>query len=156
MRTISFGWQEDASLAAELAAGIDCFYVGTAAHGAPISVTLWKGDHSGLQIRSKMHDIGVRLEVGVLEFAKVRAIGVNDTRIDLSNTFNERLKAEKLLIIELDVTVESGIVLENSHGEQIVIVAGANPYTLSIRAPSLGTEFQPEYPLDRYQRVSMA
>ena len=156
MRTLSFAWQENGSLAEELAASIDCLYVRTAAHGAPISVTIWRAEHSGLEIRSKMHDIGRRLEVGVLEFRKVRTIHVNDARIDIRKSFSEHVKVEKLLIVELDVTVESGIVLENSRGEQIVIVAGANPYTLSIRAPSLGTEFQPEYPLERYQHVLMA
>jgi hypothetical protein len=155
MRPLSFSWQENASLAAELAAGIDCLYVRTAAHGAPISITLWKGEHSGLEIRSKMHDIGKRLEIGVLEFTKVRTIRISDVRIDIRKSFNEHLKVEKLLIVESDVTAESGITLENSSGEQIVIVAGANPYTLSIRAPAVGTEFQPEYPLDRYRHVLM-
>ena len=156
MRTLSFAWQENASLAAELAAGIDGLYVRTAQHGAPVSVTLWKGEHSGLEVRSKMHDIGRRLEVGVLEFTKAQTIRINDARIDIGKSFSEHLKVRKLLIAELDVTAECGIVLENSRGEQIVIVAGANPYTLSICAPSLGSEFQPEYPLDRYRHVLMA
>jgi hypothetical protein len=156
MRTLTFLWRDDASLALKLAAGIESLYLRTAAHGAPISVTLWQGEGSGLEIRSNMHDLGPRFEIGVLEFVPVQRISSGDTQIDIPKSFNEHLRVAKLVITELDVTAESGITLENSRGEQIVIVAGANSYTLSIRGTSFGAESQPEYPLDRYQRVLMA
>jgi hypothetical protein len=155
MRTLTFLWRDDTSLALKLAAGIEGLYLRTAAHGAPISVTLWQ-EGSGLEIRSNMHDLGPRFEIGVLEFLPVQRIFSSDTQIDIPKSFKEHLRVGKLVITELDVTAESGITLENSRGEQIVIVAGSNPYTLSIRGTSFGAEFQPEYPLDRYQRVLMA
>lgn len=155
MRTLTFLWREDTSLALELAAGIEGLYVRTAEHGAPISITLWKGGSSGLEIKSRMHDLGPRFEIGVLEFTVVRRIHVRDVQIDIQKSFREHLKVEKLVITEQDVTAESGVIFENSGGEQIVIVAGANPYTLSIRAPSFA-KFEPEYPLDRYRHALMA
>jgi hypothetical protein len=93
--------------------------------------------------------------VGVLEFAKTRSSRNSDMSINVPVSFKGRVKVEKLVIIELDVTAESGITLENSRGEQIVIVAGANPHTLMVRAPSYVNSFEPEYTLDRYQRVIM-
>ncbi|MGH7055640.1 MAG: hypothetical protein ACREFK_14845 [Stellaceae bacterium] len=155
MRIFSFKWQENDSLALQLAAGVRRLSVNTDIRDTPIAVTLWQGESTKLRIRSQMNDIAERLEVGVLEFTRIQSWGANDPSIDFSKCFEKNLKIEKLVIAEQDVMAESGIVLENPYGEQIIIVAGASPYTLAVRAPSYEKVFQPEYPLDHYRRVVM-
>lgn len=142
-------------MALQLAAGVRRLSINTDIRDTPIAVTLWQGENTKLRIRSRMNDITERLEVGVLEFTRIRSWGANGPSIDLSKCFEKNLKIEKLIIVEQDVMAESGIALENPYGDQIVIVAGASPYTLAVRAPSYEKGFQPEYPLDHYRRIVM-
>ena len=131
--------------------------VRAATHGRPISVTLWRSDGTGMQIQSAMHDIAERLEVGVLAFSLVDSLLPDELVVELPPAFGGPIKVTKLTIVESGVRAESGILLEASDGSQVVVVAGANPYTLAVRGvvdqPHV---FEPEYPLINYMAVPLA
>jgi len=158
MRELEFAWHERESLGAQLRGGFRRISTRTASHGKPIAVTLWRLDGSGLQIQSRMHDVAERLEVGVLEFMRIAQTGAVETALDLPKEFAERISVNKLLIDLDGPTAESGVALENRLGEEIIVVAGAYPYTLAISAPLVGgiAPFEPEYPLAQYRRVALA
>ncbi len=157
MSDLNFVWSGRVPLARELAVPVLRVSVRAAAHGRPISVTLWRGDGSGLQIRSAMHDIGERLEVGVLTFRLVDSLLPDERVVELSPAFGGPTKVIKLAIVESGARAESGMILEASDGSQVVVVAGANPYTLAVRGvldqPHV---FEPEYPLTNYMAVPLA
>jgi hypothetical protein len=160
MNDFLFTWQEKGSLVEQLARGIESISINVAANKKPIAVTLWYSDGSGLRIRSRMRDIAERCEAGVLEFSTVRTDSLSEMRVSLPESFRGRLKIKKMTIVEGGMVAESGVLLEGPNTEEIVVVAGAYPHTLavnvpaSVAAPNLPA-FEPEYPMERYQRVDM-
>ena len=153
MKYLAFIWHERGALTRYLGRGSDRLSIVRVSDNLPPSaVILWRGDGDGLRIRSQMFDIRPRFEIGVLTFDVVRP-GPIEFSLDVAVTLGPPRKIEKLVIAEDGVTAESGLILEDARGEHILVLAGASPYFLAIRAPGYSGEFQPEYPLDRYQRV---
>jgi hypothetical protein len=76
--------------------------------------------------------------------------------IDLGFAFRGGdIKASKLIIEESRTTAESGVIL-HAGSEELVIVAGAFPFTLAICGLKAAPfKFDPEYPLDLYTRISL-
>jgi len=160
MNRFSFAWQEKDSLAEQLARGIESISISVAFSEKPIAVTLWRGDGSGLRIRSKMHEIAERCEVGVLEFSKIWTSAHSEMKISLPVSFRDHLNLRKMTIIERGIVAGSGVLFESHNKEEIVVIAGAYPHTLAIRIPSLAVmptlpAFEPEYPMESYQSVDM-
>lgn len=157
MNNFNFICDGHLSLKNELGAPISRVSIRTAAHGRPISLTLWRSENIGLRIQSVMKDITERMEVGVLTFALVGSIFPDERVIQLPDVFNRSLKVTKLIIAESGVCVDSGIMLQAIDGHQITIVAGVSPFTLAIKGG--GVEelhiFEPEYPLEKYTMVPM-
>jgi len=157
MKNIEFGWSESVSPVTQLATPITRASVKTAAHGRPMVLTLWRSNGTGLRIQSKMHDLADRIEVGVLNFTRVDSLGEDDLAIALPAAFDAPLKVTKLVIVEAGTTVESGVMLESPDGKQIVVTAGAGPYTLAIRGIiETPHAFEPEYSIDNYAPVPLA
>jgi hypothetical protein len=155
MRHIGFGWSEAAPLVDQLAAPIARASIDTATHGRPTALTLWRPNGRGLRIQSKMHDLGPRTEVGVLHFRSVNSADADE--IDVPIAFDAPLKVTKLIIVELGVTAESGVNLESIDGRQIIITAGAMPYSLAVRGlVETPHSFEPEYPLETYTALRLA
>jgi hypothetical protein len=155
MDYLSFGWKEQSSLAAELARPIKRVSVEFAFHERPVYVTLWRADGTGLLVHSDMHDLAERVEVGVLQFSYVFAPEPQEAIVEASPVFDGELLVSKLIIQESGTESESGIILRAVNGEEMVIVAGVNPYSVAIRGVALlGYTFEPEYELERYSRVS--
>jgi hypothetical protein len=139
-------------LADEFARGFKSISVERLAHGRPIAIFLWHADSEGLKVQSVMHDVAERFEVGALEFSRITGTVSEVSEFDLPGEFGVGLKASKLVLSTDGVTVESGIVLQGNRGNEMVLVAGAQPYTIAIKAPSVVEEFDPEYPLSKYSR----
>jgi hypothetical protein len=137
----------------ELAQGITRISIRTAAHGRPIAVTLWQTDTVGTRIESVMHDVAERIEVGVLVAMRVSAPFADEVFVEAPSAFKEGMALTKLFIEVEMKRLESGVVLSARDGGELVIVAGAFPYSLAIlgigEAPH---RFEPEYPLNSYQR----
>lgn len=139
-----------------LAHGISRVSIQADANGLPFAVTLWQSTASGTRIESAMHDLAERIEVGVLSATRVSKPAENEVFVEMPIEFSGHLALTKLSIdFELH-RLESGIVLTAEGGRELVVVAGAYPYSLAVRglgdAPNL---FKPEYPLSTYQRFTV-
>lgn len=136
-----------------LTRGIARISIRTAAHCRPIAVTLWQSEKLGTRIESVMHDVAERIEVGVLVATRVSTPFADEVFVEAPSGFNEGMTLTKLFIeVEMN-RFESGIVLTGRDGRELVIVAGAFPYSLAILG--IGEDphrFEPEYPLNSYER----
>jgi hypothetical protein len=101
-----------------------------------------------------MHDVAERMEVGVLSFERISAIRPGETIADVASAFQGEIVVYKLIIDESGATAESGVILKAANGDEIVIVAGAYPFSLAVLGVlSMPHIFEPEYPIDLYRRV---
>jgi hypothetical protein len=149
-------------LSDEFAQGFESMSIEKLVHKLVTTVYLWHADGTGLKVQSEMHDIAGWIEVGALKFSRVTGAvsgasesGVCETvvsKINLPNEFGTGLKASKLVLCTHGITIESGVVFENTGGNEIVLVAGAGPYTVAVKAPSVVDAFEPEYELSEYIR----
>ncbi len=155
MGSLSFVWREPTSLAAELSKPIKRVSVECGIRNVgPGSVTLWRADGTGMRLFTEMHDVAVKVEVGVLNFEQVSTPRPNETIVDVE-AFQDEIAISKLLITESGAVAESGVVLKARNGDEIVIVAGAYPYSLAVLGVvSMPHIFEPEYPIDLYTRAS--
>ena len=133
--------------------GISRVSIQADAHGLPFGITLWQHADIGTKIESVMHDLAERIEVGVLSATRVSVPSAHEVFIAAPSEFAGDLKLTKLVIeVELQ-RLESGLILTGRGGRELVIVAGAYPYSLAIlglgEAPH---RFEPEYPLASYKR----
>ncbi len=156
MNNVLFVWGDATPLAAELSKPIKRVSVEFGIPNVgPNSLTLWRSDGTGLRLHTEMHDVALKREVGVLNFEHVSALRPGETLVDIAS-FQDRIVVSKLLIHESGTSAESGVVLKASSGEEIVIVAGAYPYSLAILGvASIPHIFEPEYPIDLYTRVPL-
>ena len=141
---------------AGLAQGISRVSIQADPNGLPFAVTLWHNSTVGTRIESAMHDLAERIEVGVLSATRVDVPAEKDVFIEVPSEFSGHLKLTKLLIDVQSRRLESGIVLTSQSGRELVVVAGAYPYSLAIHG--LGDahyRFEPEYPLDNYLRLAI-
>ncbi len=154
MKILTFEWSASTSLATELARPLKQVSVDSEPHGWPMFVTLWRSDGTGLRVRSEMHDVAERREVGVLRFSHVLAPASDASLIEVAPTLDHEFTVSKLVIEESGTSAESGVILTGDDGDELIIVAGVKPYCLAISGlPSARSKFEPEYPLDRYARV---
>lgn len=157
MTRILFRWTGETPIESELIRPLNRvsaeFFI---PNSGPRYVTCWRVDGSGLRISTEMHDLAEKCEVGALTFELVSKLGSNEKVFELDASFRGQITASRLLIEESGATIESGVILESGMGSEIVIVAGAYPYSLTVLGRDLGyMSFDPEYPLDLYQRERM-
>lgn len=157
MTDIAFEWKSPCSLAIELSKPIARVSLEFAIpNSGPRFLTLWRTNETGLRLYTEMHDLAERREVGVLNLEHVSAPRPGEIFTDVAPTFQREIILSKLIIQESGSSAESGVVLATGTGDELVIVAGAYPYSLAVKGLSLLSMpklFDPEYPLDRYLRV---
>jgi len=104
-----------------------------------------------------MHDVAERLEVGVLNFEIAPPIQPGDRIVDVGSAFQRDIVVSKLVINESGTSAESGLILKATNGDELVIVAGAYPYSLAVLGlPPMPHIFEPEYEIDRYTRIPIS
>jgi len=151
MHTLSFSWNEKTSLLKELAKPISRASINCDNTGRPFWLTLWRADGTGLRIKSSMHDLAERVEVGVLMFNFIDAIPDGEKIIDLPEEFNQENSILKLSIIESGFKAESGIIIKGMNDLKIIVVAGVMPYSIAINGLYDGPRmFEPEYQIKNY------
>jgi hypothetical protein len=157
MNSLPFVWAEATPLAAELSKPIRQVSVDLVVpHNGPRFVTLWRSDKTGLRPYTEMHDVAERKEVGVRTFEEVSAPRPHEMTAEVALPFQGEIVVSKLIIHESGRSAESGVILRAGNSDEIVIVAGAYPYSLAVGGvPSLHDIFKPEYPIDRYLRVPL-
>jgi hypothetical protein len=152
MSEFAFEWRGDGSLLSNLKLplwGVSCSYISAEEIHA---VRLWHGEFFGLELHSKMQDVGERDEVGVLQFA--RFFGESRENFLNSIKFDRPASIEDVFALEVKYPevglIDSGVVLYWCEG-RIVIVPGALPCSLAVKGvPNFLAKFEPEYPLDEY------
>jgi hypothetical protein len=76
--------------------------------------------------------------------------------IEAPSAFRETLSIFKLAIEESGVQCESGLILQANSGDEIVIVAGVQPYSIAVRGITWPAyTFEPEYPMEQYSRIAV-
>jgi hypothetical protein len=120
----------------------------------PKSVTLWRSGEEGLRLCTEMHDVAGRMEVGVLNFEQVSSHRTDERIADVASAFQSEIAVSKLIVHESGTSAESGLILKASNGDEIVIIAGAHPYSLAVLGvPPMPHIFEPEYQIGHYMRV---
>lgn len=155
MNDLAFQWAGSGSLAVELGKPLKQVSVEfVIPNSGPRFLTLWRTDKTGLRLHTDMHDVAERREVGVLHLEHASAPRPGEIIADMGPSFQGEITAAKLIIHESETSAESGIVITTRAGDELVIVAGAYPYSLAVKGiRPLPNLFNPEYPLDRYLRV---
>jgi hypothetical protein len=156
---ISFVWQGSGSLVERLAAPWSHLLLRLAQHQRPIEAIFSCSGVAGVRIRSKMHDIGVRKEIGVLEFddAPVEPVECVDQLVLPASFLKGNLGASKLVATDNGITAESGLALRTDSGNEVIVVAGDYPFTLAVLVDgSCIDQFQPEYPMQSYRELPFA
>jgi hypothetical protein len=150
-------WRGPGSLASALMAPIKKASVPEMDHGMAFALTLWRVDGAAIELCSKMHDLDEREEVGVLSIKHVPLPMSDKIQIDLPDQFLSVVGAEKLsLDLQSGVVTESGIVIRMLDDHELIVVSGRFPCSISIRGiPNLQSGFEPEWPLEKYRRLSL-
>jgi hypothetical protein len=152
---LSFVWAGPTTLPAELRRPIKQVSLEfPIPNTGPNSVTLWRSNEDGLRLCTEMHDVAERIEVGVLNFKQVSSHRTDERIADVASAFQSEIAVSKLIVHESGTSAESGLILKASNSDEIVIVAGAYPYSLAVLGvPPMPHIFEPEYQIGHYMRV---
>jgi hypothetical protein len=157
MNDIPFSWQEEGPLVEYLSRRFDRLAVELDLVQRPVAVCLVHNQTPTIEISSNMHVVGERDELGALRFAMSKDQNRYGLKIDVPPAFGTVTAIDKLVLVEEQIRVESGIVFRNGNGSDIVIVASARPFGLAISVPwpSPLAKFDPECDLEQYTREPM-
>jgi hypothetical protein len=117
---------------------------------------LYRDDGSGLRFSNRMVNLAERLEVGVLHIQRASSNHKPKELIKLPTDYFQGLSPQKLVLNTEFASLESGLVLTTNKGTEIVIVAGASPYTVAVKADFISTKFEPEYSINTYERHTLS
>lgn len=149
MIDISFVWEGKGDLHKALYSPIQRASL-TMLMDRPSALFLWHADGSYLRIANQMHDLANRVEVGSLAFGDKGPSDKAEFEVDICVN---PLRVEKLILLERNVCVESGVAIELAATRELIVVPGAYPYTLAVDGLFEGPHaFEPEYQMSRYRR----
>jgi hypothetical protein len=155
MDILSYTWEGKRPLEAELHAGFLRVSMQIQPKWGVFAATLWRADKSGLRIRCRMKEINPRVEVGVLAFDVVHKLSDDEISLDVPSQFKTLAKVDKLTLNEDSVTTECGVSFWGAEGSELMILASAAPYGLSVALMGILAPFQPEMPLNAYNRSNL-
>lgn len=117
------------------------------------STTLWLQLRDGrmLRVRSDMHDLSGWEEIGTLTFELVRE-GEGTEMTGLPESWSAVRTIEKLVYDSEECEAECGFALHTMSGDVLLVLPGADVYTLAIKAPFFLQPFFPENDLEAYIR----
>jgi len=130
----------------------------------PYTAVFWRADDTCFVARSKVFDVshtyGDWLEIGYLSFHDNYYQDAPQERISLPGNLLGPLTAYKLVVTDsteagTKARAESGLVLVSESGSEIMIVAGAFPQSIQVSAEFLSRPFEPEYDIEKYERVAL-
>ena len=111
-------------------------------------------DGSILQIQAKVTEAESWYEVGTLVFEKIAEKAKSEhIHVPLPESWLD-VRLVDMLVLECEkFTAESGVCFRNGDGEKFIILPGAFPYSLAIKAAFYPEKFYPEYEIDQYESV---
>lgn len=124
--------------------GIKGYATETAQHGRPTSLWLFLSDGCVVKIQSLVTTVGPWDEVGTLRLKCLMPGDAFPNAISLASTWSDISSIKRLILEEKDFSAESGLVIKNRIGEELLVLSGAFPYTVEISAPFFFGDFQPE------------
>jgi hypothetical protein len=120
-------------------------------YGLTTTIWLFLCNNSVLVIQSNMNELDGWEEVGTLKF-------INETNgenlpkmIPLPLAWQNIVSLAKLLIEDDEFIAESGLVIRNNINEEVIIVCGAELYSLQMAASFFESSFNPEYDFEKYK-----
>lgn len=142
------------SLFKHLNSGLLGYFANPEQIGGMSNIWLFLANGEVIKIYSEMNSLGGWEEVGSLIFQAVNAEDNNDfvlEMIALPLSWRNIAAINKMIVLEEDFRIESGLKIKAENGDEFIIVCGAGVYTIQISAPFFSAEFKPEYDLIRYE-----
>jgi hypothetical protein len=122
-------------------------------HGMVESVAFWSDQAEGVRVHSEMHDLAIKVEVGVLSFEVAHEMEDGEHLIPFASVLTPS-KISKLLISESGKVIESGLGLQFSPEQEILVLPSDFPCFLALRVKGINlphTLPNLEYQLERYE-----
>jgi hypothetical protein len=120
-------------------------------HYGCFTVTLWLTSGEGFRLTSSMHDLGDRIEVGILKVELVVQPLQDEASVDLPWSFRNGGSISKLAIEQSGTRAESGVLLRSGEGDEIIILPAAFQHRLYVGGVDAAPQqVTPEYNLSRY------
>jgi hypothetical protein len=119
-------------------------------HGKCSVVTFWHNEKDGTSVSSQMHDVDVKLEVGVLRIERIATLDINDSVINFPTPL---IPSEiwKLQITKNGTSLESGLRFIFTNAQELIILPADFPCFLSILGNCVPTINEvSEYSIDQY------
>jgi hypothetical protein len=156
-RHFGFGLTGNVSLEQLLQRGLAGYAFELAPGGRLDAVRLFIAGGGILVVRSEVTSIvaGSWDEIGTLLFSQIPHAADSIPLVTLSDEWAEIAAVEVLRTEFDDTSADSGVAIVNRVGGEIIVAAGAFPYSVALVAPLFNREFQGEYSLNEYKRVPM-
>lgn len=141
------------SLITGLCSGLCAYATNDPMVGASTTMWLRLGDGRILRIGVEMHDLSDWEEIGTLTF---EIVGASDApeMVSLPAAWSKVQKVYKLVYNSEECEAGCGFSLLTKNGDQLVVVPGADVYTLAIQASFYTKPFTLENDLAEYLRQS--
>ena len=118
-------------------------------------IVIWNDKCVGVSVRSKMHDVSERFEIGSLCFDYLSRESFDGSGCEnyKLNNFSHPKNIDIMKYKTGEVCSESGLSIKNLNGDEILIVSGAYPYTIDFYCLELNfVVFEPEFGIEYYER----
>lgn len=139
------------SLVSALASGLCAYATNVPKVGPPATLWLRLCDGRTIRVGVEMHNLTGWEEIGTLTFEIVEEVDVPHMT-PLSPSWSNVRAIQKLVYMSDECDAECGFVLCTKSGDQLVVLPGADVYTLAIQAPFYPQPFKPENDLTAYLR----
>ena len=146
---LSFNVASPQAIAAGLCSGLIAYATDVPKIGPPSTLWLRLYDGRTLKVGVNMNNLSGWEEIGTLTFEVVSSDNAPEM-LRLPTSWSEVRKVQQLVYSSDDCEAECGFSLRTSSGDQLVVVAGADVYTLAIQAPFYPLTFTPENDLTAY------
>lgn len=148
-KVLRFNWATAPSLAAGLRSGLIGYATNITKTELPATLWLRTCDGQTFRIGVEMHDQSDWEEIGTLKFQGGNLMDFPEM-VNLPASWSKVNDVQKLVLKSDEYEAECGFLLFASDGEKLVVLPGADIYTLAIKAPFYSGLFKPESDLAAY------
>jgi hypothetical protein len=148
-KVICFETRSAPSLTIGLLSGLLAYTVDLPKFGSSTTLWLQLRDGRTVRVRPEMHNLKEWEEIGTLSF---EVVGPADSpeMIALPAVWSEIRAIEKLVYHSVECSADCGLILYTMSGDSLIVLPGADVYTLAIQAPFFQLQFSPENNLTSY------
>lgn len=150
---LTYGGDDPDFLAKLISQGLKGYSANAEQLGGMTTLWCFLCDGTVLRIDSVMTDVSGWLEVGTLAFELVENGDELPEMVPLPEVWSHISSLNKLVLDEPEFSSESGLIIKTLSGDKLMVVCGAEVYTVQISAPFFFGKFHPEYEVERYKAV---